>query len=475
MVATARFFFSDEDLRVGYRKTMFRSQRLQGASQVAAYGLASLANLSGLQPSILNAFRSDRYQSLPELYHRQHLHRRLLSVYRFPKVKVNPGRAPYVNVLVPGFDTKGMSAGFFGVFRVALFMKSIGLNVRLVLFDEYDYQIEEVKKSLKNYPGLENLFDELEWEYVGREGSILWVSPNDTSLATVWYSAYLARTISAACAGKPFIYLIQDYETRFFPENSLSVLAEKTYEFDYVALVSSEPLLRHLLAADVGGMRSRGLPSMHFNNACSANLKPLDEFRTINTRKAKKKLVFYSRPMVDRNMFDLAALTLSEAFFRGIFSPDEWECIGMGMGSSKVEIGDNLYSESLPRMTLSDYVDAVAGFDICLTLMASPHPSMIPMDLAGSGAVVVTNTFAEKTPEYLRSLSQNIVPAEADLEALLAALTEAKKMAEDLDARHRAAAAMTYPTSWDQTLTDEHREFILRVAELPPAGRALSA
>jgi hypothetical protein len=83
------------------------------------------------------------------------------------------------------------------------------------------------------------------------------------------------------------------------------------------------------------------------------------------------------------------------------------------------------------------------------------------MDLAGSGAVVVTNTFATKTEAYLRSLSDNIIPADPTLEGLLAALERAKEASLDLPARYKAAADMRYPRNWDETFTEEHRQFLL--------------
>ncbi|WP_292544815.1 hypothetical protein, partial [Mesorhizobium sp.] len=161
---------------------------------------------------------------------------------------------------------------------------------------------------------------------------------------------------------------------------------------------------RFFVENDVGGIKSRNMSYTFFNNACSANLLPKEIFIHRNRSKEKKKIVFYSRPVVDRNMFELTALALSTAFRSGIFDPDEWDCVGMGLGEGVVELLPGVRSVSLPRMDLTTYIEEVASFDICLTLMASPHPSMIPMDLAASGCVVVTNTFKTKTESYLQSL-----------------------------------------------------------------------
>ena len=161
-------------------------------------------------------------------------------------------------------------------------------------------------------------------------------------------------------------------------------------------------------------------------------------------------------------MFELTALALTTAYRLGIFDPDEWDCVGMGLGEGVVELLPGVRSVSLPRMDLSQYIEEVAGFDICLTLMASPHPSMIPMDLAGSGCIVVTNTFKTKTDEYLRGLSGNIIPAMPGLNEIVSALEVAKAKSQNLDDRYRFAEAMEYPRDWERSLTPEHLSFFNR-------------
>lgn len=148
---------------------------------------------------------------------------------------VDADRQPTINVLVPAFDFQSMSAGFFGVFQLARFLRTTGHNVRLVLFDEFAFDAEACRKRFGDIPGLERLFDEVEVEYIGD-----------------------------ALGGRRFLYLIQDYETNFYAGNSLHALAEETYAMDYVALLSTEPLRRLFVDNDVGGFASRGLPGISF-------------------------------------------------------------------------------------------------------------------------------------------------------------------------------------------------------------------
>ena len=406
------------------------------------------------------------------IYDAHELHLLVNRIYDLPEVKIDSNRRRTINVLVPAFEFKSMSAGFFGVFQVARFLRSTDLNVRLVLFDNFDFSMERFRKKFQDYPGMEDILDEVEVEYIGERKHPLHVSPDDVCVATVWYSAHFAKKIGDVLGGRRFLYLIQDYETNFFPGGSLFALADETYGYDYAALFSTAPLAESFRQADIGGFASRGLPGIFFNNACSSSLASREEFLAMNADKPKRKLVFYSRPIVDRNMFNLAALSLITAYQQGIFDPAEWDCIGMGLGDALLELLPGVFSTSLPRMTLREYEQTVGQFDVCLSLMASPHPSLIPMDCAGSGAMVVTNTFRTKTEDYLRGLCGNVIPVAPSVPAIVEGLAKAAAVSGDLEGRFLRARAMTYPRTWEESLTVSHTEFVTEHVLAPALASA---
>jgi len=456
--------FRREELKQAFHRLADPNVELRNTWERMAWAFMRSAQATGLLARLRSEYlRVSHGTPRHDVYNKHYLNLTLNRVYDLPDVEVDPTRPRTVNVLVPAFDFSSMSAGFFGVFHVAQFVRRIGYNVRLVLFDNFYFNHEEFRVRFRDYPGMESLLDDLELVYIGDRTAPLRVSRDDTCIATVWYSAWFARKIADATgSAAPFLYLIQDYETRFFPGNSLAALAEQSYSFNYFALFSTEPLRDYFLRNDIGRIGSDGKSHAYFNNACSSRLVERSAFRALNEAKKKRRIVFYSRPVVDRNMFELAALTLIRAFEDGIFDHEEWECVGMGLGEAVISFGDGTTTTALPRMTLREYQEAVAEFDICLTLMASPHPSLVPMDLAGSGAVVVTNTFETKTASYLEGLSGNIIPAEPDVAALLAALRIARDRCDDLDGRHRNASTMAYPRDWSQSFQAHHRDFIVR-------------
>ncbi|MGI4860056.1 MAG: hypothetical protein ACRYHA_24650, partial [Janthinobacterium lividum] len=384
-------------------------------------------------------------------------------VYQTPDVIIDDTREPTVNVLVPAFDFGSMSAGFFGVFQVALFVKRCGFNVRLVLHDRFDFDIDYSREKLKNYPGMENLFDELEVAYIGERAEPLRVSARDNCVATVWYSAYVARKIMQVCGGAKFLYLIQDYETVFHPSGTQYALADASYDFNYSALFSSKPLRDHFITKKIGIFGEPDADSMYFNNACASVLQEKSDFIAYRNGGKKKRLAFYSRPAVNRNMFELGALSLMLAARAGVFPKGEWEFIGIGLGDVVIDLGNGMKSSQMERLNLREYQNVISTFDIGFCLMASPHPSLLPFDLSGSGAVVVTNSFGVKDQAYFDELTQGVIVAPPDAEALVDALRIAVGEVENLEKRYEDAMAMKFPRTWEQTFTSEHVAYIQRV------------
>jgi hypothetical protein len=398
-----------------------------------------------------------KQKKAPKRYDAELLHLITNRAFDMPQVVVDPAAPKRVNVLVPAFEFKSMSAGFFGVFEVARFILQCGFQVRLVLFDNFYWNYEEFKQKLAGYPGMERLYEELEIEYIGERLEPLVVSPDDRCVATVWYSAYFAEKIMNIIGGnKPFLYLIQDYETNFFPGSSLFALADRTYSMNFNALFSTEALMNSVIGSKVGAFGKRNVKSAYFLNACAAYLPPRDEFLA---KKGRRRLAFYSRPEVNRNMFELGALALCEAVKQGIFGED-WDFYGVGMGDVEIQLSETRKLQQLERMNLKEYMQVIATFDIGLCLMASPHPSLLPFDLAGSGAVVVTNTFGVKTQAYFDGITKNIIAQEPSLDTLVEGMRRAVAQSENLSERFERAKNMKFPRTWQETFGDHHRTFI---------------
>lgn len=426
--------------------------------KMAYYALKLMKLFIPMQKMMLQQERSEIER--PQIYDENLLNLMVNRVYDLPEIVVDKCAPTRINVLVPAFTVSTISAGFFGVFNVALFIAEQGYRVRLVLFDNFWYVEEEFRNALKKFPSMEHLFELLEIEYIGARIHPLIVSPRDNCVATVWYSAYLANKIAGKTGNRPFLYLIQDFEAAFYPFNSQYCISSKSYDFNYHTLASSSALLEYLQTNSIISCGDN-LKAISFDNAYSSSIYTEKQF-LIEKASRKKRCVFYSRPAVNRNMFELAALALIDAYKKGVFAEEEWEFYGMGIGNTTVKLSEGVEIKQLPRMPLNEYKEITKTFDLCLTLMASPHPSLIPMDLAASGAIVITNTFGTKTPEYLTNISKNIIPARPGLEELSSAIQKGVIKTRDIQSRYNNAK-INWPSSWDETWSDKHRAFITEV------------
>jgi hypothetical protein len=87
--------------------------------------------------------------------------------------------------------------------------------------------------------------------------------------------------------------------------------------------------------------------------------------------------------------------------------------------------------------------------------MHTPHPSLVPIEMASAGLLTVTSTFApHKTAEALAGISPNLLAAEPTVEAVAAALGAATAAAGDAARRVAGATATAWPRDWACALDD---------------------
>ena len=89
--------------------------------------------------------------------------------------------------------------------------------------------------------------------------------------------------------------------------------------------------------------------------------------------------------------------------------------------------------------------------------MLTPHPSLVPLEMASAGMATVTNSFENKTPAELEAISPNLIVAEPSLDALADALSAAVERVEDLDARAQGSH-VRWSRSWAESFDDELME-----------------
>jgi hypothetical protein len=276
-------------------------------------------------------------------------------------------------------------------------------------------------------------------------------------VATTWWTAHVARAAVAETERERFLYLIQEYEPFTFEMGSYAALAMETYRFPHCALFSTEFLSRFFAAHGFGvfaaGAEQGERDSASFRNAITPAAPP--SAAELDARETRRVL-FYARAEqhARRNMFELGLLALSAAIERGAFDAS-WEFFGVGSvsGRSRVPLPRGAELVIHPRMDQADYGRMLAGHDVGLALMFTPHPSLVPLEMASAGLLTVTNTYDTKTAADLEALSGNLIAAEPTIEGVAAGLATAVGRAGDGGARV-AGATVEWSTDWKDSFGD---------------------
>lgn len=353
-----------------------------------------------------------------------------------------------VNLLVPSIDLTHFFGGYIAKFNLARRLAERGARVRVVTVDPVGPLPRDWQRRVGSYEGLDGVFDLVEVAF-GRESQGLEVSREDRFIATTWWTAHIAEAAVRELGAPRFLYLIQEYEPFTFPMGTWAALAEESYRFDHAALFSTELLRRFFLMRGIGADESA---STSFQNAITPVAPPTADELAAH---APRRLLFYARPEdhAQRNMFELGVLALDRALARGAFRG--WELHGIGTVESgrRVSVGGGASLEMLPRAAQSDYAQLLRDHDVGLALMYTPHPSLVPIEMASAGMLAVTNSFENKTADAMSAISPNITAAQPGIEAVADALCRASEGAGELE-RRAAGSAVDWSRSWDEAFDD---------------------
>jgi glycosyltransferase involved in cell wall biosynthesis len=362
-----------------------------------------------------------------------------------------------INLLIPTIDLAHFFGGYIGKLNLAARLAERGERIRIVTVDPVGPLPASWPQTVETYSGLTGLFDRVEVVF-GRESPGVEVSRSDRFIATTWWTAHIARNAVAQVGGERFLYLIQEYEPFTFPMGTYAALASESYSFPHFALFSTELLRdyfrRHGIGVYEAGVAHGDEASASFQNAITAIDPPaVAELADRPTR----KLLFYARPEphASRNMFELGMLALDRAVEEGAFGQG-WELHGIGTVNARrrMTLASGAVLELTPRDEQSAYAELLRRHDVGLALMYTPHPSLVPIEMASAGMLTVTNSFENKTAEAMSAISANLITVKPSLEGLAAGLREAARRAEDFEGRARGSE-VRWSRDWGRSFNDE--------------------
>jgi hypothetical protein len=362
-----------------------------------------------------------------------------------------------IDIVHPAIDLKHFFGGFIAVFNLARRLAERGHRLRLIAL-EGSRLPTDWRARLARYEGLGGSLDWLEVATAGGRTGTIEINPDDSLIATHWTAAHVAAAALAELRSERFLYLIQEYEPSIFPLGSAAALARASYELPHTALFSTDLLREWFAAHGIGVFRPGRAAGERDSVGIDNAITPAGPIRAEDLdRSGPRRLLFYARPEehAARNLFEIGATALDETLARGRLAG--WEVAGIGTVELRGALPLQRSGASLrliPRTPQAEYRRLLRSFDVGLALMYTPHPGLVPIEMAAAGMSTVTNTFENKDAAALRRISANLIPAEPSVEGVAAALAVAETRTERFEERAQGSQ-VGWATSWDDALDDE--------------------
>ena len=263
----------------------------------------------------------------------------------------------------------------------------------------------------------------------------------DLFITTSWWTT--AATLPSVPNDK-IVYLLQEDERMFYPFGDDRLRCETILRNrDIRFVINTKLLFDHLIHDGFDNIAAQG---MWFEPAF-----PTQIFHPrTKDRGGKYKFFFYARPNNLRNLFYLGIEVIEKAITQQVLDLEHWDIFLVGKDIPAVVFSGGYAPINCENFSWSEYAELVGTVDLGLSLMYTPHPSYPPLDLVASGAVVVTNRFANKRD--LSGYSANLICADLDRDALADALRQAVTIAMDSSQREQNYRNNGLLTDWHQSL-----------------------
>ena len=370
-----------------------------------------------------------------------------------------------VNLLIPTIDFQYVFGGYITKFNLARLLAETGHRVRLIMVDACNVQPALWRQQLQAYPGLEDLLDRVEIVYAYNRTQPVEFHPDDALIATTWWTAHIAHHVTRILNRSRFVYLIQEYEPFTFPMGTYAALANQSYTFPHYGVFSTEFLRDYFRRNRLGVFAADPAAGDRDSVAFANTITAVGRVTVADIAgRSPRKLLFYARPEphAARNMFEMGVAALMRAVRAGCFAKG-WELYGIGTveTAGKIALGRGVTMRLLPRQGQETYREVLREHDLGLALMYTPHPSLVPIEMASAGMLAVTNTCGNKVEPLLREISPNLIAVAPTIEAVQQGLKYALDHIGEYEARVKGAE-VKWSTSWDDSF---HPELMARFEE----------
>ena len=362
------------------------------------------------------------------------------ALQSFP-IEKNINMGPRINIIYSDFFASaffgGMATSLHFVIRYALRKNAI---LRIITLDtpareevfENFLKIHHLPRPKQVQYYFRNLKDE--------NLSSLDVSPEDIFIATFWITGDVL--LNSSLPNRKILF-VQDVEPYFYCYGDEHLRCSKVFSSkEFLPIVNTKLLHDYYVREGIENFKKRGKafePAFpYYLYAATPN--------TFVPHKTKKMFVYLRKNSRNIHLFTLAFI--SEIIQRNILSENQWEIYFAGDDSFPALEQNSITIYNLGILSWEEYSQLASQIDLAISFMYTPHPSYPPLDLAASGAVVLTNTYKNK--KSLAQYSKNILTAPLEIEALVLKLREALALVEETERRKYNYAHSCLQRSWDE-------------------------
>jgi hypothetical protein len=317
---------------------------------------------------------------------------------------------PRLNVIAPNLSASRAFGGLatqiglpLEVFKQCLADK--GWLIRFISCASAPAADDNIVSEYANRLGVES--DSVSFHYVHGSSNKVPVARDDLFLGSLWYNLPSAMPLMQfqhqhfVTPKRPYISLVQDYEAGFHPWSSAYMMTLAAYDSNWpkrIIFNSSE------LASFYKAQGHEFEQSVTFEPVLNAKLR--DALMNPSPPPKERQIIVYGRPDSRRNCFYLLRKSL-EIWSREYPNAGAWRVISVGDDYDPFQLNGGAKFEVLGKLTLAEYADQLHRSAVGLSLMASPHPSYPPLEMAHFGALTVCNNFQCKD---MASWHENMMP-----------------------------------------------------------------
>jgi O-antigen biosynthesis protein len=227
----------------------------------------------------------------------------------------------------------------------------------------------------------------------------------DIYLVYNWWTSYnIAHVLEQqakrhAYAQWPKLHLIQEFEPAFHPMSSAHLIALETLGSNRPmwSIYNSKLLMEYCQRLGVTGLRS-----YVFEPRLDKRL--LAQHRLSQMANKKQRILVYGRPSIKRNCFSILMRGL-ENWARNSHHAQSWEVVSAGTKHKDIALADTVMLGSVGKLSYEQYGKLLSETALGISLMASPHPSYPPLEMAHFGVLTLANKYLTKD---LSLVHQNI-------------------------------------------------------------------